>query len=186
MAKLKAKGWEVKCLTVTEIFAVALRYFNTPLKKGLKDSAVLQLRTLIDAQPGVLEGITVEPALAAAPWALPPVVAVAAADPTPAAASPAAAADPAPAAAAAPLPPPLVGACDIDALERAAHSDDEEEDKEEDDDDEEEEEEEEDGEEGEEEEEEENREEEEDDEGSWGRGRRTKVRKIHFGGYESE
>jgi hypothetical protein len=61
VAKLKAKGWEVKCLTVTEIFAVALRYFNTPLKKGLKDSAVL--RTLIDAQPGVLEGITVEPAL---------------------------------------------------------------------------------------------------------------------------
>ena len=175
MAKLKAKGWEVKCLTVTEIFAVALRYFNTPLKKGLKDSAVLQLRTLIDAQPGVLEGITVEPALAAAPWALPPVAAVAAADPTPAAASPAAAA-------AAPLPPPLVGACDIDALERAAHSDDEEEDEEEDD----EEEEDEDGEEGEEEEEEENREEEEDDEDSWGRGRRTKVRKIHFGGYESE
>ena len=48
VAKLKAKGWEVKCLTVTEIFAVALRYFNTPLKKGLKDSAVLQLRTLIN------------------------------------------------------------------------------------------------------------------------------------------
>jgi hypothetical protein len=72
MAKLKAKGWEVKCLTVTEVFAVALRYFNTPLKKGLKDSAVQQLRTLIDALPGVLESITVEPALAAAPWAFPP------------------------------------------------------------------------------------------------------------------
>jgi len=29
VVKLKAKGEEVKCLTVAEIFAAALRYFNT-------------------------------------------------------------------------------------------------------------------------------------------------------------
>ena len=29
VVKLKAKGGEVQCLTVAEIFAVALRYFNT-------------------------------------------------------------------------------------------------------------------------------------------------------------
>ena len=32
VAKPKAKGGEVKCLTVAGIFAVALRYFGTALK----------------------------------------------------------------------------------------------------------------------------------------------------------
>ena len=52
--KLKAKGDEVKCLTVAEIFAAALRYFNTALKKGLKPAAVLQLRKLIETRPNVI------------------------------------------------------------------------------------------------------------------------------------
>ena len=54
VVKLKAKGGEVQCLTVAEIFAVALRYFNTALKKGLKPAAVLQLRKLIETRPNVI------------------------------------------------------------------------------------------------------------------------------------
>ena len=94
-AKLKAKGGKVKCLTVTEIFAVALRYFNTALKKGLKPSVVSQLRELIDAQPGILDVIPADPTLVAAtPAALaanvppPPTAAAAFPPPSAAAASP--------------------------------------------------------------------------------------------------
>ena len=78
VAKLKAKGGEVKCLTVAEIFAVALRYFGTALKKGLKPDVVLQLRKLIVDQPGVIEFSTVPVPVAATATASP---AAAATDP---------------------------------------------------------------------------------------------------------
>ena len=77
-AKLKANGGDVMCLTVVEIFAVALRYFGKALQKGLKSSLVDQLRALIKKNPGIFEDL---------PAAAPDAVAL------PAAASPAALVD---------------------------------------------------------------------------------------------
>ncbi len=84
-AKLKANGGEVMCLTVVEIFAVALRYFGKALNKGLKSSLVDQLRALIDKNPGIYENLTAAAPVAAALPAAAPVAAA-----LPAAASPAA------------------------------------------------------------------------------------------------
>ena len=67
-AKLKANGGEVMCLTVVEIFAVALRYFGKALQKGLKSSLVDQLRALIKKNPGIFENL---PAAAPVAVALP-------------------------------------------------------------------------------------------------------------------
>lgn len=78
VAKLKAKGGEVKCLKVAEIYAVALRYFGTALKKGLKPDVVLQLRKLIVDQPDVIDFSTVPVPVAATATASP---AAAATDP---------------------------------------------------------------------------------------------------------
>lgn len=47
----------VQHLTVDEIRALALRYFNTPLSAGLKAAQVEQLRKLITEQPRVLASL---------------------------------------------------------------------------------------------------------------------------------
>ena len=52
-AKLKANCGEVMCLTVFEIFAVALRYFCKALKQGHKATPVAQLRALMKEKPDV-------------------------------------------------------------------------------------------------------------------------------------
>ena len=80
-AKLKANGGEVMCLTVVEIFAVALRYFGKALKKGLKSSLVDQLRALIGEDPGIYANLPgAAPVAAASPAA--PVVAGASSEPS--------------------------------------------------------------------------------------------------------
>ena len=73
-AKLKANGGEVMCLTVVEIFAVALRYFGKALKKGLKSSLVDQLRALINKDPGIYGNLPGAAPVAAALPAAAPVV----------------------------------------------------------------------------------------------------------------
>jgi hypothetical protein len=85
-AKLKANGGEVMCLTVVEIFAVALRYFGKALKKGLKSSLVDQLRALIGEDPGIYANLPgaapVAAALPAAASPAAPVVAGASSEPS--------------------------------------------------------------------------------------------------------
>jgi len=58
----------VQHLTVDEIRALALRYFNTPLSAGLKAAQVEQLRKLITEQPRVLASLDL-PSSPGAPYA---------------------------------------------------------------------------------------------------------------------
>ena len=58
----------VQHLTVDEIRALALRYFNTPLSAGLKAAQMEQLRKLITEQPRVLASLDL-PSSPGAPYA---------------------------------------------------------------------------------------------------------------------
>ena len=58
-----------------EISAIAVRYFKTPLKAGLKASMAKQLGDLIAAQPAVLAAVPVVPAAVAPGAAAPPAAA---------------------------------------------------------------------------------------------------------------